>query len=211
MKTLIVPSAIAKSQKELDKMLEQVRGKATRIMLDIMDGRFVSNRSLDFDFKVPEGFEYEAHLMVQDPLAWVERNSGKVDIVIFHVETLTSVEEALKLARQRGLRSTLALNPETELDAVLPYLGEVEAVLIMTVKPGSFCVEFLPETLEKIRRLREISDEIPIEVDGCMNLYHVRLARDAGANIFDSGSHVMKSPDPGAAIRELEEVASGRE
>jgi len=209
-KPLIVPSVIAGSQEELDQMLLLVRGKATRVMLDIMDGRFVPNRSLDFDFTLPEGFEYEAHLMVRDPLAWVRRNSGKIDIAIFHVETLASVEEALDLARRSGLRATLAVKPETGLEGVLPHLDELEAVLIMTVKPGTFCVEFLPETLEKIRRLKEMSPEIPVEVDGCMNAHHVRLARDAGASIFDSGSHVMKSPDPAGAIRELEDVASGR-
>jgi ribulose-phosphate 3-epimerase len=103
---------------------------------------------------------------------------------------------------------TLALNPETGLDRILPYLDQIDAVLILTVNPGSFCVEFLPETLDKIKRLREIDKEIPIEVDGCMNPENARVAKDAGATIFASGSYVIKSSDPERAIKELEEAVS---
>ena len=69
METLIVPAVIAKKQSELDEMLDKIKGKVKRVQLDIMDGEFVPNMSLDFDFELPSGFEYEAHLMLQKPLA----------------------------------------------------------------------------------------------------------------------------------------------
>ncbi|GBE18436.1 ribulose-phosphate 3-epimerase [archaeon BMS3Abin16] len=209
MKPLIVPGVIAKSQEELDIMLEKVRGKARRIMLDVMDGKFVSNSSLDFDFQVPAGaFEYEAHLMVDDQVGWVRSNAGKVDIVVMQVEALEDIGEAIRFAREQGLAVTLALNPETKLDIVLPYLNEINAVLILTVEPGRYGAPFVPETLAKIRRLREINPWIPIEVDGAMNPVNARLARRAGATIFASGSYVIKSSDPARAIKELEESVS---
>ncbi len=206
MKPLIVPAIIAKSQRELDEMLEKVKGKSARIMLDVMDKKFVANSSLEFDFIVPKGVEYEAHLMVNDQIRWIEENSAKVDIVIMQVEALFDIDEAIKLVKSNGRKVTLALNPETGLDTILPYLNYIDAVLIMTVNPGSFCVEFLPVTLTKIKKLREINNNLPIEVDGCMNPINAKVAKDAGATIFASGSYVIKSSNPAGAIKELKEA-----
>ena len=203
MEPVIVPSMIARDQEELDGMLDRIRGKARRVMLDVMDGDFVENQSLNFDFALPGGFTYEAHLMTTRPMEWLEKNGDKVDIVIFQVETLDDVEAAVGEAHKRGLDVYLALNPETGLEAVLDHLDGVDGILVMTVNPGSFCIEFIPDTLEKVRRLRELDGELPVEVDGCMNPDHVRLAREAGADIFDSGSFVMKADDVEGALAEL--------
>jgi ribulose-phosphate 3-epimerase len=175
-------------------------------MIDVMDGKFVNNTSLDFDFKLPSGLEYEAHLMVNTPLDWLEENAGKVDVAIMHVEVLENTRAAIDYAKNKVPKVVLALNPETNLDTVLPFLGEIDGILIMTVNPGSFCIEFLPEPLEKIKKLREIDKTIPIEVDGCMNPQNIKLARERGANIFASGSYIFKSQDINKAIRELEDA-----
>lgn len=206
---MIVPAIIAKTQRELDEMLFKLRGQARRIMLDVMDGEFVTDTSLDFDFKLPPGFEYEAHLMTEKPLDWVRERAGAVDIAIMQVETLDDIEAAVDYAKSRELRVTLALSPETRLDAVLPYLNEVHGILILTVNPGRYAGQFLPETLEKVRRLRKIDGTIPIEVDGGMNPENARLARDSGANIFAAGSYILKSGDTERAIKELKDAVSG--
>ncbi len=78
----------------------------------------------------------------------------------------------------------------------------------MTADPGNYCVRFLRETLEKVRKLREIDEAIPIEVDGCMNLKNAGLARDSGANIFVSGSYIFKSKNIDKAIKELGDAVS---
>jgi ribulose-phosphate 3-epimerase len=208
MKPLIIPGIIAKSQVELDDMLAKMNGLVRRVMLDVMDGEFVSNTSLNFDFALPDGFEYEAHLMTQKPLDWLEKNHDKVDVAVLHVETLKDTGKAIKFVREKGLKVTLALSPETELDAVLPYLSDVDAILILTVKPGRYGASFEPGTLIKVKELRKIDSNIPIEVDGAMNPENIRLAKDAGATLFASGSYVMKSDNPGKAIKTLEEAAS---
>lgn len=206
MELLVVPAIIAKTQTELDKMLDRVRGKVRRVMVDVMDGEFVNNTSLDFDFKLPTGLEYEAHLMVKTPLDWVRENADKVDIAVLHVETLENTEAAVDYVKSKVPKVVLALNPETSLDAVLPYLDEIHGILVMTVNPGSFCIEFLPETLEKVKKLREIDKTTSIEVDGCMNPQSIKLARRSGANSFASGSYIFNSPDIDKAIRELEDA-----
>ncbi len=209
MQTLIVPAIITNTQDELDAMLEKVRGRAKRVQLDVMDGKFVSNTSLSFDFKLSDGFEYEAHLMVEKPLEWVEKNAGKVDIVTIHVETLQNLEDAIESVKKKGVKLTLAVNPETQL-TFLHLLHKIDGILIMTVNPGDYCVkkEFLPEPLEKVRKLRDTYREFPIEVDGCMDPEHARMAKNSGANIFASGSYIFKNNDIGKAIKELEEAVS---
>jgi ribulose-phosphate 3-epimerase len=203
MEPFIVPAIIARSQGELDSMLELLRGKVERVMLDIMDGVFVPNRSLDFEFLLPEGFEYEAHMMTVDPVERLQKLMGKVDIAIIHVESLSDVSEAVERVRELGLKVTLALNPDTDVSAVEPYLDEIDSVLVMTVNPGKYGGRFTPEALAKVRRIRELDPEIPIEVDGGMNPENARAAREAGANVIASGSFIMKNEDLSHSLRLL--------
>jgi ribulose-phosphate 3-epimerase len=169
-----------------------------------MDGEFVPNTSLNFDFEIPTGFEYEAHLMIKNPLDWVSENSNKVDIVALHIETLTNIEETVTFIKTKGIKLTLALKAETTFEVVQPYLKRIDGILVMTSIPGSHCTGFLPGPLEKVKKLREIDDSIPIEVDGCENPENAKLARQAGANIFISGSYIFNSKNVGRAIREIE-------
>lgn len=203
MEPIIVPAIIAKTQAELDEMLESLRGHARRVMLDVMDGRFVPSSSLGFDFKLPHGFEYEAHLMVEGPIEWVRRLAGKVQRVIIHSESPRGVEKAIKKARVLGLRVAMALNPETSLSAIEPYLEDLDGVLVMTVVPGGYGGGFIPEALEKVREVREQGWGLEVEVDGGMNPQTARMALEAGANVIASGSYVMKSVDVEAAIAQL--------
>ncbi len=125
------------------------------------------------------------------------------------VETLEDIGASIEYVKKKGLKVTLALNPETELDVVLPYLNEVDGILILTVHPGSFCVEFLTEPLEKVKKLRELDkmSTLNIEVDGCQNPANIKIAKEAGANIFASGSYIFKSDDVEKAIKELKDAA----
>jgi ribulose-phosphate 3-epimerase len=203
MEPLIVPAIIAQSQKELESMLGRLRGKVEMVMLDVMDREFVDNTSLDFDFELPEGFEYEAHLMVVNPLERISDLAGKVDSIILHVETLDDIRAAIECVKNLELKVILALNSETGVDRVEPYLGEVDGVLVMTVAPGRYGGRFLPETLAKCKKIRKMHSTLSIEVDGGMNPENARAAREAGANIIASGSFIMKSEDIALSLRLL--------
>ena len=203
MKPLVVPAIIAESQNVLDSMLERLNGKVERVMLDVMDGKFVPNRSLDFDFRLPEGFEYEVHMMAVDPLERLSTMARKVDIAILHVETLTDISATIDRVRRLGLQLTLALNPGTGVDVIEPYLDEVDGVLVMTVDPGAYGGKYIPEALTKVRSLRGLKPGVPIEVDGGMNVENSRAAREAGANVIASGSFILKSEDVAKAVEAL--------
>lgn len=200
---LVVPAIIAQSQSELESVMERFKSKVDRVMLDIMDGVFVPNRSLDFEFIPPEGFEYEAHLLTVDPIERLKTIAGMVEIAILHVETLTDIKKAIELVREFGLKVTLALNPETDVSVIEPFLSEIDGVLVMTVNPGKYGGKYIPEALKKVSSIRRKNPKITIEVDGGMNPKNSRAARQAGATIIASGSYIIKSDDVEHAIKAL--------
>ncbi len=202
----IVPTVIAGTQYELDRMLARLEGKVIRVMLDIMDGRFVANASLDFDFQLPSSFEYEAHLMVENPSEYVEALVGRVTWVILHIEALENPEAEIRLFKEKGFKVSLASNPGTPLEDVLPYLDLLDGVLVLTVNPGRHGAEFKPEALEKVRRLRGLGVTLPIEVDGGVNTDTILDMKDAGADVFACGSYLLRFDDVAEGIQSLRDA-----
>jgi ribulose-phosphate 3-epimerase len=201
-KNQILPAIIAQNQNELTSMLNKITF-AENIMLDLMDGKFVASSSLDFPMKLPEGQQYQLHMMAVDPLERIKTLPPQVDTVIMHAETLDDIEEAISATEKQGLKLFIALNPQTQITAVEPYLEKLNGILIMSVTPGQYGAKFLPEQLAKVRAIREKSKTINIEVDGGMSDKTIGLAVAAGANMIASGSFIMKSKDPEAAYNIL--------
>ena len=203
----ILPGIIAQNQEELDQMLKKIPF-AENIMLDLMDGKFVGANSLDFLMNLPEGPRYQLHIMAVDPLQRIQGLPPQVDTVILHAETLEEINQAIKATKEKKLELFIALNPETPTSAVEPFLDKLDGVLIMSVNPGQYGAQFLPDQLNKVRKLREKSKEINLEVDGGMKDSTIGLAIAAGANMIASGSFIMKSRDPEAAYNILKRFFS---
>ena len=194
MKKIVVPAVIAKNQEELDGILDKIAGITDLIQLDIMDGHFVPNHSLDFDFRLPQGkYTYEAHLMVRDPDGWIESFGEMMDTIIVHFESPITTLATVKRIKNIGKKAALALNPETEIEKIADYLDFLDQVLIMTVNPGFYGSPFLPEVLTKITKLRQMKPELDIEVDGGIKPDTIGMVDEAGANLFVSGSYLIKS------------------
>jgi ribulose-phosphate 3-epimerase len=194
MKKIIVPSIIAKNQEELDDILQKISGRSQMVQLDIMDGEFVPNRSLDFDFHLPQGkYRYEAHLMVEDPDGWINSFGFKADTIIVHFEAAGTSPKTIQSIKRLGKKTALALIPETGIDRVLDYLDTLDQVLVMTVHPGFYGSPFLPEVMGKIKKLRQMKPEMDIEVDGGIKPETIEMVDEAGANLFVSGSYLIKS------------------
>ena len=197
----IIPAIIAKDQKELDARLGKVIRYSDIFHLDVMDGVFVGNVSLDFMISLPKA-RYEAHLMLRNPAPWMYDNMSRVERMIFHIET-RSVSQLIMDAKNSGRKVGLAVNPETETSEVEPFLDDVDRVLVMTVNPGKYGAPFLPAMLRKISRLKALYPRIEIEADGGVNPETIARLKAAGASVFACGSYLQGS-DPKKAIAELE-------
>lgn len=207
-KKMIIPAIIAKTQQELDQAIHTVSGLAPRLQLDIMDGCFVPNQSLNFDFQLPKKETYEAHLMVYDPLEWIQNHGHKVDIILVHIESCKKPQEIINLLNEKK-RIGFALNPQTPIEKIVPLIEHINQALVMTVNPGFYGSPFIPETLHKVQRLRRLKPQLDIEVDGSINNKTIIQAHEKGANLFVSGSYIMKAKNPRARIEELLNLISG--
>lgn len=205
MQQMIIPALIALSQKELDALIRKVWGLTPRLQLDIMDGKFVPNHSLDFDFQVPDGAIYEAHLMVSDPWGWIETQSEKVDVILVHIETCQNLDDIVDLVRGQK-KIGFAVNPQSSLTKIIPLLDKIDQVLIMTVEPGFYGSPFVPEALRKVQILRSLKPGMDIEVDGSINPATISQAYHMGANLFVSGSYLMKAKDIRANVTRLQDL-----
>jgi ribulose-phosphate 3-epimerase len=191
---MIIPAIIARTQKELDEKLTKVEGFAELVQLDIMDGIFVPNNSLDFDIDLSgRNISFEAHLMITDPVGWIEKNWWKVDTIIVHFESCEKPGDIIRFVKNKGKKIGFAINPETAVHNVKPYLDDIDQLLIMTVNPGFYGSKFLPETLCKISEARKIKPDLDIEVDGGVTPETIKSINDAGANMLVSGSYILKS------------------
>ena len=208
MKNLIVPALIADSPDQLSNVITRVAPYFDLLQLDIMDGRFVHNTSLDFEFDLPAGKRYEAHLMIEEPEKWIDKNWKKVHTILAPIETCKDpwrVIEFLKDKRKVGF----VLNPETPVESIYEYLEAIDQVQIMTVHPGDYGSEFLPEALDKVRSLRKKRPDLDLEVDGGIGPKTIKQVQEAGTNMFVSGSYIVKSNDIQGAIDTLENILRG--
>ena len=205
----VSPSLLAADFAHLARELDDVKQSgADMIHLDVMDGVFVPN--LSFGLPVIESIRresdliFDAHLMIEDPYAYIDQfcDAG-CDFITFHLESKSNVQKTIDKIHARGKKCGLSLKPATPADALVPYLPLLDMVLVMSVEPGFGGQRFMPESLEKIRRIRELAPEMLISVDGGINADTAQLVKDAGANCLVAGSFFFKAADKRAAVDAL--------
>jgi ribulose-phosphate 3-epimerase len=202
---------------------EQVReteqAGAQRVHVDVMDGHFVPNLSMGPAvvkcLRPVTRLPLEVHLMVEEPGRFADAflKSG-ADTLLVHHEVLPDPRPLLRHIRAQGKRAGLVVNPETPVNVVEPYLGEVDQVLCMTVHPGFSGQVFLPESPERIRQLRRLITQhnpaCDLEVDGGIDVETGRRAIQAGANVLVAATAVFAAPEgPANAVRRLLALSAG--
>jgi len=202
----IVPAILVKTPEELKQRLKEVEPYVKRVQIDIMDGIFVPNKTVqpedmkDFETNLMK----EVHLMVDDNEKYVEDflDLG-FDMIIVHYESCKDIPSIIKKVKDRGKKIALAINPSTPLSAIKDYLDDLDMVLIMTVNPGFSGQGFVSSVIPKIRELRSMRRDFDIEVDGGIKVGTAKLAAEAGANIIVSCSGIYKFEDKEKAIEAL--------
>ena len=169
--------------------------------LDVMDGNFVKNISfgppvIESIRKITDAF-FDVHLMIQEPIRYIDTfKQVGADLITVHYEACEDLDKTIDKIREAGVKVGLSINPDTDVNVVKPYVDKVDMVLIMSVFPGFGGQKFIPESLAKIKTLRDFANaeekELLIEVDGGITLDNVSEVLAAGANVIVAGSAVFK-------------------
>ena len=178
-----------------------VQAGAQYIHVDVMDGIFVP--SISYGMPVIKSIRkatnavFDVHLMVTEPGRYIKEfvESG-ADIITVQVEACRDTAETIRDIKNAGVKAAVAINPETPVEKVMPYLDDVDMVLVMSVHPGFGGQKFIPDVLDKVRIIRNYFNEnkmnTDIEIDGGINFDNAGQALDAGVNILVAGSSVYR-------------------
>jgi len=210
----VVPAILTDDSKTLKTMVQQAETFTNYVQFDIMDGQFVPSQSITWEHLsgLSMKISWEVHLMVLKPEAYLgdfQRAGAKK--IVFHYEATSSPREVISMIKNLGLQAGLAVNPETHVSAVLPLSAEVDSVLFLSVHPGFYGSEFLPEVLEKIVEFRSAQPEVEIGIDGGIKESNIAEVARCGVNTIYVGSAISLHPQPGKSYRHLLSLANGNQ
>lgn len=180
--------------------------------IDVMDGHFVPNITLGAPIvkcmRKCSDLVFDVHLMISDPKKYIpDFVKAGADIITFHVESDSPVEETVDLILSLGCKAALSVKPKTPVEVVFPYLDKLSMVLVMTVEPGFGGQSFMADMMDKVKLLRAECEkrglDMDIQVDGGINEKNAGLAVESGANVLVAGSAIFGSADPKATIASL--------
>ena len=213
---ILAPSILTVKEEERNSVLTELSNLGIIYLhLDIMDGKFVPNTTPGVGLlkKINKfDFVFDTHLMVEDPINYIDKfyNAGS-DIITFHYEAVKEVLPLIRKIKSLGIKCGISIKPGTSPEVLLPYLKELDQILIMSVEPGFGGQKFMESSLDKIKYLDELrnkNDEYNylIEVDGGINLNNVEMVRNAGCNVVVMGTALINSNDKKNVIDKVDSL-----
>ena len=207
----VAPTVNATSPQQYAQFIDNVKGFATRLHIDVGDGVFTDVKTVGLSQVYDiDGVPFDLHLMMNHPESQIENIiSLQPQLVIVHFEAPCDREAFFKELRSMDIKVGIAINTETTIEQVRDILPTIDHLVVFTGRLGHNGGEFRADCLDKIAAAREINPDLEIAVDGGLNQETARLAVEAGANLLDVGSFIQESDDPEIAYIALQAIAEG--
>ena len=214
----LAPSILSADFMHLGEQLHTLEKSDIKVLhIDVMDGAFVP--SISFGMPVIHsirqncGMFFDVHLMIQEPVRYIrEFVEAGADSITVHAEACSDIQKTIDVMEQYPIKKALSINPATGVDVVLPYLDQVDMVLVMGVEPGFGGQKLIPETMEKVKELDRLRKEkglaYRIELDGGVNRENLGMIIEQGTDIAVAGTAVFRG-DIRENVRDLQEVIAG--
>jgi len=219
MKYRIAPSILSADFSRLGEEIRAVeKAGADLIHVDVMDGHYVPNITIGpgvvASLRKTTHLPFDVHLMIEDPDRYIDAfiDAGS-DIVTVHAEAVIHLNRTVNYIKGKGARAGVSLNPSTPLSCIEEILPDIDQLLIMTVNPGFGGQKFIPGTLPKIRKARELARSrglgLVIEVDGGVTPDNIGVLAEAGADVFVAGAAIFGSPSYADTIGRMKAILAG--
>lgn len=183
--------------------------------IDVMDGNFVQDTQLNNineinSINLVSKYPLDIHLMVENPIKYIEQfNNMNIEYITFHIEVEKNIKKIIDKIKEKGYKAGISIKPNTKIETLIPYLKDIDLILVMSVEPGKGGQQFIPQTIDRINKIKELITNnnlnVKIEVDGGINDKTITLIRNADIAVI--GSYIIKSDNYHQTIEKLLKIS----
>ncbi len=194
----IIPAILSTSEEDYRRDIARYKMaqsfKEGWVHIDFMDNKFVPNQSIEPSIvsKYPINLYKEAHPMVLHPLSWVDDLiKAGFERIIFHIESLDDTLECIERIKSKNLEAGLAINTETAIEKLEPFISKINVILVMTIAPGFQGQPFIPQALKKVREIKSKGWQVKVGVDGAVGESNIKEIIESGVDFVTVGSYLL--------------------